>query len=61
MVASPATISDIIRVVRHHVDDDTFRAIILGLEKVSGNKSFQDTIRRLKEQVSVDDPPRSVL
>ena len=56
MVASVDTITDVIRVVRHHVNDDTFRAIINGLSNVSGNKSFRETIQRLKEQVSVDPP-----
>lgn len=52
MVASTDTVLNIIDVVKRHVDDATFLKIIVDLQKVSGNKSFRETISRLKEQLS---------
>jgi hypothetical protein len=42
----------IITVVRSHVNDDTFEKILSELETVQSNKSFQETIKRLKNNLS---------
>ena len=48
MVASVNTVGQLIKVVREHVDEETFGRILSKLEQLQGNKSFKDTIQRIK-------------
>lgn len=50
MVASIDTISQLIEIIHKHVDPDVFDKIIQELEHIQGNKSFKDTIRRIKSE-----------
>jgi hypothetical protein len=50
MAASYKTIDDVITVVKRHVSDETFFAIISDLKTVTGNTSFETTIQRLFHQ-----------
>lgn len=50
MAASGATVRAIIEVVRHHIDDKTWRKILDDLETVPGNASFRETIQRLRQE-----------
>lgn len=47
MAASFQTITNIVEVVRRHVDDTTFKTIVNELRKVEGNASFKMTIERI--------------
>jgi hypothetical protein len=51
MVASQNTIEEIIRVILKHVDRDTAHAIIHDLQKIDGNKSFRDTIKKIASKI----------
>jgi hypothetical protein len=42
----------IITVVRSHVGDDVLEKILSDLEKVQSNKSFQETNKRLKNNLN---------
>lgn len=48
MAASYKTVQKVIEVVERYVDDQTLEKIILDLEKVDGNQSFRDTVKRMK-------------
>lgn len=48
MVASLDTISQIVKVVRKYVDQPTFAIILSEFERISGNKSFRETIRKIR-------------
>jgi hypothetical protein len=48
MVVSFDTVAEIAKVLRRHVNDETYGKILEDLETVPGNKSFRDTIQRLR-------------
>lgn len=49
MVASNDTVAQVIAVVRRHIDNETWLRILAELEEVPGNKSFRDTIKRMRK------------
>jgi hypothetical protein len=51
MVASNRTIENVISVVSRHVDEKTLEKIFDELLTVRGNKSFEDSIKRCREEV----------
>jgi len=52
MVASnDTTVRLIYEVLKRHVSDDQMQAIIEDLMNVPGNKSFRDTIERLRDTI----------
>jgi hypothetical protein len=53
MAASARTIEHVVLVIRRHVDEATFRAIINDLLAVRGNASFEATIKALALHVGV--------
>jgi len=48
MVASFDTVAEIAKVVRRYVDEETYGKILGDLERVSGSRSFRETIERLR-------------
>lgn len=50
MAASHKTIEAVVEVILRHVDDKTFRAIMIDLKEIDGNASFRTTINRLLEK-----------
>jgi hypothetical protein len=48
MVASFDTVAEIAKVVRRYVDEETYGKILSDLERVSGSRSFRETIERLR-------------
>ena len=48
IVASFDTVAEIAKVVRRYVDEETYRKILGDLERVSGSRSFRETIERLR-------------
>lgn len=54
MPASEKTITEVLIVIRRHVEDDTLRKIVKDLLDVQGNKSFRDTILKLAQGLGVD-------
>jgi hypothetical protein len=55
MAASHQTVEQIIAVVSRHVSETQLRAIIRDLEEVPGNRSFRETIQRIKNAEAVRD------
>jgi hypothetical protein len=47
MVASYETTEEVFKIVRRHVDYETFKKIVIDLRQVKGNKSFENTMQRL--------------
>ena len=50
MAASYETIDKVFEIIKKHVDDDVFKAIITDLMEVKGNSSFRETINRLAKK-----------
>ena len=50
MVASRQTIREVIDVVKRHVDLPTLCRILSDLNRVDGNQSFRDTIKRMRDE-----------
>jgi hypothetical protein len=59
MVASTTTILKVAEILRRHVDEETFKAIVHDLMEVEGNRSFLETLERLNAvnvvELPVDD------
>jgi hypothetical protein len=54
MVASVNTVEKVMSVILKYVDKDNINNMILELEEIPGNKSFLDTIQRLRQQLKTD-------
>jgi hypothetical protein len=49
MVASVDTVMNVLKIVKEHVSEDAMRKIVEELEHVDGNRSFRETVARMKD------------
>lgn len=49
MAASDRTVQQVMEVVRRHVSPEVLSAIMDELEKIPGNKSFRDTVQKMRK------------